>query len=897
MRLYRWLLRRSAPSLDREYGLAMEETFARRLADARRRGTLRVIYIWARELGGLVALHLNERQWKAGRMETALREIHHAIRRLRQAPAFTVAAVLTLALAIGANAAIFAVVERVVLRPLPYPDSDRLIEVSHGALKLNQPSGFGTTPGLYFHYLDRARAIESIAIYQSVDQTITGNGDSERIRVTRVTTSLVNVMAVQPVAGRWFLDDEGARGARSLAVLSHALWTRRFGRDERIIGSRITLEGEPVDVIGVMPPAFAFPDARVDVWRPLTLNRADGFGLWSYNGVARLREGVSYEDARSELNGLAADVGKAYPHDQMAVGNAETQLVFAGRTLKETILGGISKPLWVVLASVGLVLLVACANVANLFLVRSEARQRDIAVRRALGAGPSGIARYFFTESVLLATLGGVAGIGLAWAAIRLVVRFGPATLPRIAEIQLDGIVAIYTAALTLLTAIAFGAMPLTRGQHLNVMLQEGGRTNTVAPSRHRMRHGLMAAQVALALVLLVASGLMIRSFANIRAIDPGFDAASALAFNIGLPDRDYPNAETDVAAHHAIIERLAALPGASSVSASSCLPFDGGCWGNTIRIQDRPVPPGSMPPLSLFRVVASGYFHTMGMRLLKGRVIDRADIDRKTPVVVVNDTFARRIFPNDDPIGHRVAHNRPPDKSGVPQPPVWFEIIGVVADTPVRAVGPGELSLPQLYMPLSLARGPDSSTTDRLTPPAFAMSYVMRTATPPLALLPAARQAVATFDRNLAIAQPRTLQGILDRASAQMAFTMVLLAIAAAVALLLGVIGIYGVMSYIVSQRTSEIGVRLALGANPAGVAGAIVRQGGLVAVAGLTIGVAAALAGGHAIESLLYGVSPRDPIVFVATTLALLVVALVACWLPARRASKLSPVEALRC
>jgi predicted permease len=650
-----------------------------------------------------------------------------------------------------------------------------------------------------------------------------------------------------------------------------------------------------MEIIGVMPASFAFPDARVEVWVNEQVTPADGFGFWGYSGIARMRPDLTIEDARRELTSVAADVGNAYPEDPRASGNVETGLRFVGRTLREATLGGIARPLWVLLASVGLVLLVACANVANLFLVRCEARQREIAVRRALGAGGSAIARFFFAESVLLAMLGGAAGLGLAWGALRMVVRFGPANLPRLTEIQLDPIAVAYTCVLSGITALAFGFIPLLRLPRIAVSLQEAGRGNTASRSRHYVRHLLMSAQIAFALVLLVASGLMVRSLDNLRAVDPGFNAASALTFNVGLPPNEYQTIDAGVAAHHAILERLSGLPGVAMASVSTCLPFAGGCSGNTVRVEGRILPRGTIPPISVFRAVAGGYFETMGMRILKGRSLTRADVDRKEPVAVISETFAQRLFPNEDPVGKRVASNRPPPAGGGLPSLEWLQIVGVVGDTPVFTLGESS-KLAQLYMPLSLGNGPDAAP-DRIAPIVSTISYVVRTHTPPLAVLPSARQAIRAFDANLAIAQPRTLQDMLDRASAQMAFTMTMLAIAAAMALLLAVVGIYGVMSYIVSQRTSEIGVRLALGADPAGVASAIVRQGGMVALAGLAIGVAAALAGSRAIESLLYGVSARDPVVFIATTLALLVVALVACWLPARRASRLSPVDALRC
>ena len=822
-------------------------------------------------------------------------EIRHAARRLARGPAFTVTAVLTLALGIGANASIFAVVQRVVLNPLPYPDSDQLIELDHGSHKLSMRAGLGLTAGLYFHYAERARTLESVAIYRADDLTLTGNGDPERVRCAHATPTLAAVLRTPPAIGRWFTDEDGRPGASPVAVLSHALWTRRYEASPGILGRPVMLSGVATEIVGVMPASYAFPDARVEVWIAEPLARSMGFGLWNYTGVARLRGGATLADARTELNGLIADVRNAYPGDQLALGNVDTGLFFSGQTLKDATLGSVARGLWILLASVVVVLLVACANVANLFLVRSDARLREVAVRRALGASAGSIARYFLAESVLLSIAGGAIGMLLAWVAVRLLVAYGPATLPRLHEIRLDGVAIAFTCALSLAAALGFGAIPLWRGAGRVDALPEMGRSNTASRSRHRARHLLMAAQIAMALVLLVSSGLMIRSVQKLRALDPGFDAASALAFSIGLPDRQYPTRDAAVAAHHAILDRLAALPGVTAATASTCLPLTGGCSGNTVRIEGRPIPPGTVPPIAMFRAVAGGYLEAMGMRLVRGRGITRTDIDRFEPVVVVNQSFATQVFPGQDPIGRRVASNRPPARPGAGPELTWLTIVGVVANTALRT--PAEPNpLPQIFMPLSIAGGPGIPKSSLIGPDIAVMSYVVRSRTPPLGLLASVRRAVDGVDRDLALAQVRTLQDMLDRASAQMAFTMALLAIAGVITMLLGVVGIYGVMSYIVSQRTGEIGVRLALGAEPRTIAALIVRQGGLVSLAGVVVGLATAFAGSRVIESLLYGISPRDPGVFAGTAVILLGVALFACWLPARRAAHLSPLEALR-
>jgi putative ABC transport system permease protein len=830
----------------------------------------------------------------ATELESACRELVFAARRLMKSPAFSLTTVLTLSFAIGANIAIFAVLDGVVLEPLPYPDSDRIIVLDHGSQRLNFPSNLGLTQGLYYDYAERARTLNGIALYRVEDMTLTGDGEPERIRVARATPSLLSVLRVSPVRGRWFTEQEGVPGTRQLAVLSHAIWTRRYGGDAGIIGRPVMLGGSPAEVIGVMPASFAFPDEHVDAYTAVQIARATGFGLWSYQAVARLRDGATVADTRAELNGLIHDLPQAFPGDVGAAGSGDAIKLFSvATTLKEATIGNVARSLWILLASVGVVLLIACANVANLFLVRSEARQREVAVRLALGAGRLGIARYFSSESVLLSMAGGAIGLVLAWGAVRLLVGFGPASLPRLNEVRLNMVVLPFTLALSLLAALVFSAIPLWRGIPLARSLHESGRSITATRSRYRARHLLMAAQVALALVLLVSSGLLIRSFQKLRALDPGFNGDSALTFSLGLPDRNYPTRASAVAAHRALLERLSALPGVTAVSASTCLPLSNGCFGNTLLVEGRVYPTGTVPPVAVFRAVAGNYFEAMGIRVLRGRGIDRGDVERQEPVVVVNQALAERFFPNHDAIGERVATNHPPPRNGVAPQMTWLTIVGIVSNTPTRALAEANPWL-QLYMPMSIAGGPD--TPPLVGPSVLSMSYVLRATTPPLGLMAAVRRAIDAVDPKLAIAQVRTLEDILRGASAQMAFTMVLIAIAAAVALLLGLVGIFGVMSYIVTQRTGEIGVRLALGAEPRGVARMVVRQGGLVALAGIAIGLVAALAGSRVIESLLYGVSPRDPGVFVATTVLLLWVALVACWLPARRAARLSPVEALR-
>jgi putative ABC transport system permease protein len=883
LRFWRWR-RAEDDDLDRELQVHLELATEERLEA----GTpLREAQLAAHKKFGSVALTKEElRDMRAGAILDRLgRELRHAARRLLRSPAFALATVLTLALAIAANVAIFTLVQRVILNPLPYGDPGRLLALNNGAPVRSVSSGINLSLQLYYQYLDRARTLDGLALYRVDERTLTGAGVPERVRVARTTPSLAPVLRVNPEQGRWFAEEEGAPGVSPVAAISHGFWTRRYGNDPNVIGRTLVLDGTSTTVIGVMRPSFAFPDPRVDIWIPDPMSRTMAAspavaGVFDYSAIARLRQGATLADARAELTRLTHDLAPISP------GNGYDQMISTATTLIDAMVGRVAHTLWFLLAAVGLVLIVACANVANLFMVRSDAKQREVAVRRALGAGSGGIAGYFFAESAWLALAGGALGLALAWAAVHLVVAFGPSSLPRLHEVRIDDVTIAFTVALSLATATACGAIPLLRLGPLSVSLRESARSHTLSRTRHRARHVLMSGQVALALVLLVSSGLMLRSFQKLRAIDPGFDARSALTFRVGLPPADYPDRERMVVAYRAILDRLSQLPGVTSVSAATCLPLStDGCFGGPLFVEGRVLPPGAQPPLVRYGAVAGGFFETTGTRVVRGRSIDRRDVDRREAVAVVDETLVKIAFPNQDPIGQRIRMGNPSFASAFG----WLTIVGVVGNTPTRALAE-PTPVPKMYMPLIGAR------IMNIVPPLGAMSYVLRSTVPPQNLTAAARRAVTKVDPKLAIAQVVTLQDILDLASAQMAFTMVLLAIAAAVALLLGVVGIYGAMSYIVSQRTGEIGIRLALGAVPGSVARMIVRQGGLVALAGITVGLGSAFAGSRLIQSLLYGVSPRDPGVFAGTTVLLIAVVLLACWLPARRAARLSPLDALR-
>jgi predicted permease len=812
-------------------------------------------------------------------LEQAGRELRHAFARLRRSPGFTFAAVLSLALAIGANVTVFTVVERVVLNPLPYPDSRRLVMLDFSMPSRNIAAGFNSmTTRQYFHYSARSRTLSALAVYRTEDRTITGQGTPERIRVARTTPSLAAVLRVAPEAGGWLPNDK-ARDAAPAAVLSHGLWNRRYGADPGVVGRSVVLNGVATTIVGVMPASFAFPDARVDAWVSESFPATIGDDSYSFTGVARLKDGITLDAVRAEVNRLSNEL------DVVAPGNGYKFIFSTALPLHEFTVGPISSALWILLASSAVVLLVACANIANLFLVRSEVRQREIAVRRALGAGTAGVAGYFLAESALLSTAGGLLGLLGAWYGAQLLVAFGPEGLPRLQEVHLAPIHAVFTLGLTALAGLTFGLVPLVRIGLTQQPLHDSSRGTTISRRSRRTRQFLMAGQVALALVLLVASGLLFRSFVRLRAVDPGFNPASALTFQIGLPRSDYADRERIVRTHQAILDRLSHMPGVTSASAVNCVPLSGRgfCGGAPLFKEGERVLPGgdAIRPIIAIRPVAASFFEAMGMPLVLGRSITQTDIDTSDPVAVVNDTLARLAFPGENPLGKRIRLG-PHVRANL-----WFTIVGVVKTTPTFALGETRPA-PKMYVPMFATRD--------VWPAVDTMTFVVRTSVPPIELAAAARAAARTVDPNLALAEMRTLQDLVDAAAAPRAFTMVLIVIAASAALLLGVVGIYGVMSYNVSQRTKEIGVRLALGAEPATVMSMVVRQGGTVVFGGIAAGLATSFAGGRLISSLLYNVAPHDPAVFAVTTALLLAVALVACWLPARRAASVDPLVALR-
>jgi putative ABC transport system permease protein len=900
-RLHRVLLRLHPRAFREDFGPAVEEMLAERAAEARRRGRVGRARFWVREAAGLATSLASERvgaggfpaganrgrrtrPW-GGVMDTWKRELRHAVRRLLRSPSFSLAGMVTLGLAIGANAAIFTVVDRVVISPLPYPESDRIVYLDHGARGLDYESGLGTTSGLHWQYAHRARTVRDVSLYQSGQRwTATWPDGPVTVQVARTTPSFVQTLGVMPTIGRWFTEEEGrpASGRERVVVLSHGLWQRRFGGSAAVLGEVVPMYGVPYEIVGVMPRGFAFPSPDVEAWVPFTLDETSvQVGGFNYGGIARMENGVALEQVRAELDALIARVSRDFPGDETALPMIEQAGTFSVAVpLKEWVVGSTAGTLWILLGAVGVVLLVACANVANLFLVRAESRQREVAVREALGAGRRAIAGFYFAETLVLAAAGGALGFVLALGGVRLLVAFGPANLPRLHEVRIDAPAILFTLLVSVAAALALAAAPLLRRRGGPARtLHESGRGNTATGGRLRVRSVLMGAQIALALVLLVASGLLMKSFQRMRAVDPGYDPASTLLVRIGLFSETYPMPEDAARFHAQVLERVRAMPGVIDAAVTTCPPLSSYCHGDPVSLPGKPWDAGDMPPIASFRRVGEDYFRTMGIRLVRGRLLDERDQQVRTRAIVIDERMAELYFPGEDPIGKQVLVY---EEGSDP-----YEVVGIVNH--VLTWGVRAIDEPaQIYFPL----------VSHTVAPAnirFA-AYVVRTGERPLELVPALRAAIADLDRTVPLAEVTTLDRMLADDRAPTAFTMTLIGLASVVALVLGLVGIYGVISYVVAQRSAEIGVRLALGALPGDVVRLIVRQGGAVAGVGLAVGLVAAVSGSSLIDSLLFGVSPTDVPTYALVTGTLLVVSLLACWLPARRAAHQDPLAALR-
>jgi putative ABC transport system permease protein len=806
---------------------------------------------------------------------------------LLKKPGFTLIAVLTLALGIGANTAIFSVVNGVLLRPLPYDESDRLVMLSeHG-------TNFGEMSISYPNFSDwrsQNRVFEHIGVFNRGSYNLTGSGEPERLLAGQASADLFSALRVKAAIGRLFTNDEDKPGASRVVVLSYGLWQRRFAGDPKLINQMIRLDDEGYTVIGVMPQGFSFP-RRVEIWMPV--GQLSGSESWKQRGnhpglygVARLKTGFTIEQARADLNNVAANLQKQYPDS-----NSGHSVIII--PLLENYVSDVRTALWVLLGAVGFVLLIACANVGSLMLARTAARQKEIAVRAALGASRLRVIRQLLTENLLLAGLGGALGLLLAQWGVGLILGAGGDSIPRRQDISLDYRVLVFTAAVSILTGIIFGLAPaiLASRPDLQEMLKDTARGTT--GGRHWIRNGLVIAQMALTLVLLTGAGLLIRSFWELQKVNPGFAYDHLLSFNISLPERKYPELQQQINFFQQVTDNLRRLPGVQSVGMASGLPLGNNGWQTSFMIEGGPVPSHGQMPSMEAALADINYFRTMRIPLLRGRWFNEHDNRSHVTAeslkglnelqrfyaglhsIIIDEAFANRYWPNEDAVGKRV-------RLGTEKDDPVLTIVGVVGRVMMEGLRNNSDRV-QGYFPF-------------LETPSNGMTIVVRAQLEPEQLMAAAREQVKAVDSGQPIYEIRTLEQIHSRSVAPERFNLILLTVFAGIALVLAVVGIYGVMSYSVTQRTSEIGIRMALGAQSRHVLTLVVKQGMALALAGVSLGLVASFALTRLMENLLFGVKPTDAATFASIPLLLTAIALLACLVPARRAMKVDPMVALR-
>lgn len=826
-------------------------------------------------------------------MTAFTREVGLVTRRLFRHKAFTVIAITTLAIGIGANTAIFSLVNGILLKPLPFDEPERLVGVWHTAPGL----GFedvNQSPALHFTYLDEGRSFSEIGMWDNGSASVTGLDEPEEVEIMRVTEGTFRALRLQPVMGRRFSPEDDSPGTPLTVILSHDYWQTRFGGDPEILGKTLTVSGLPREIIGVMPSSTRFLQFDPAFFLPFRFDRAQVFlGNFSYQALARLKPGVSIEQADADVARMIPMSLEKFPGGMTQEILDQAQFGPNLRPLKADVVGDVGQVLWVLLGTVGMVLLIACANVANLFLVRAEGREKEMAVRTAMGANQPRIIREFLKESILLGAMGGVCGVALAYGGMELLRALGPARLPRLADVSLDVNVLLFTLVISILSGAFFGMFPVLkyRRGRMSTALKEGGRGGSVGREKNRARNALVLAQVTLALLLLVGSGLMIRSFQALRNVDPGFRSPEeVLLVRLSIPTAEVEGAEEVARTHQLLAQRLEEIPGVSSVGASSSVTMDGWDSNDPVYVEDLPLPDGQLPPIRRFKWVGGGYLESMQIPLVAGRALDWNDSFELRPVAMVTENFAREYWDSPaEAIGKRIT-------TGMEAAGMWQEIVGVVGN--VRDDGLDRDPTAVIYWPALYRNlweglpGVDAGVMVQRS-----MNYAIRSPRVGSAeFMTEVRDAIWAVNPNLPLAGVRTLDDLLTRSMARTSFSLVMLGIAAAVALILGAIGIYGVISYVVSQRTRELGVRMALGAESGTVKGMVLKQGMLLTGGGLGLGLVAALGVTRLMEALLYGVDPVDPLTFGLVTLCLAAVALVACYVPAHRAAKVDPVVAIR-
>lgn len=794
-----------------------------------------------------------------------LNDLKYAIRMMLKHRVFTCVAVLALGLGIGANTAIFSVINAVVLRPLPYGDPEQLVTVLHDGAKPMAPAN-------YFDFAAQSQSFANIAAAQWWEPNLMGRDQPEHLRGLQLTAQMFQVLGVSPILGRTFNPDEDQPGRERVVVLSHRLWQRRFGGDSSVVGQQVTFDGESFTIIGVMPADFQFAPfwaTRAELWSPLNLAaRANNRGGQSLRVFARLKPGVTRAMAQAEVATIFRRLEEEHPETNKGLG-------IAVQSLHEQVVGKTRPALMILFGAVSFVLLIACANVANLMLARATSRRKEIALRTALGASSTRIARQLLTESVVIALIGGAFGLLLSIAGMRALLALGPGSLPRLQTIGLDLPTLGFTFGVSVITGLVFGLAPVlqTRRWNWQESLKDATRGSSAGRSRVNARRLLVVAEVALALMLLVGGGLMVRSFARLRAVDPGFNPDNLLTMTISLTGSAHSTGKKRVAFFNELLQRVDSLPGVQSASAINHLPLGGDVWTVPFLIEGRPAPAPGEKQGGVYRIIRPDYFRTMGATLLKGRDFTAHDSDTSTPVVIINEPFAKRHWPNEDPLGKRI---RVADEA------TEREIVGVVKALK-QDQWTAEPNL-EMYLPHFQAAGPG------------ALSLVVRSSGDPVALVGSIENQVWSIDKNLPVAEVRTMQEVISGSIEQHRFNLFLLGLFATVALTLAVVGIYGVMSESVNARTHEIGIRMALGARATDVLRMVVGQGMTLALIGIAIGLFGALWLTQFMTTLLFEVSPTDSATFLVIPLIVAVVVLCACLIPARRATKVDPLIALR-
>ncbi|HEY0552636.1 MAG TPA: ABC transporter permease [Thermoanaerobaculia bacterium] len=812
-------------------------------------------------------------------------QLRHAVRRLWNSPELSLLCLLTLAVGIGSVVTVFSVVNGVLLDPLPYPESARLVGLWHMAPGLNLRS-MPQSQGTYLLYSQQGHGLADMAIYRELAVNLTGGETPERVRGVETTPSLFRLLGVAPGLGRGLTPEEGHPGAPAVVVLSDQLWRRSFGADPGILGKTVRINGVGREVVGVMPPGFDFPRPRIELWVPLAVDplRAP-LGDLTYTGVGRLVPGVSIAQAQSDLNRALVGLERRFPGDDAAPVLSKAGLAAVVHPLRDDIVGDFGKALWILLGAVGFVLLIACANVANLLIIRGEGRRREMAIQTSLGATRSFLIGGGLAESLLLALAAGAVGLLLAFGGLHLLRVLGPAELPRLEKVRLDSRVLLFTATLSLLTTGLFGLLPALRSSLIGDLATElksgGGRTATSGRSRRRARQLLVGAQIALAIILLTGSGLMLRSFLRLVSLNPGFQVRQVLTFQVALPEAQYPDDAAAARFFQQAIDRLRAVPGITAAAVTSSLPLGGSTSSTGHEIEGQPVAAGAPPPVLGVERVSAGYFQALGARLIEGRSLEPQDEERRTGAVVVNEAAAKRFWPGQSALGKRL---RPSD-SGLPLGS-WYNVVGVAGDIRNRRL----TDEPEPLVYYSLLGKTAGAWVPRQ------MSFVLRTGLKPESMATLARREIWAIDPNLPLSNISTMETLLQKDQARLSFSVWMFLIAAAVAMILGAVGIYGFISYLVTQRAPEIGVRMAIGAERRSILWMILRESLGIFLVGLAIGIAGALGMTRWLESFLFEVSPFDPLTFALVPLLLLAVVLLASYLPAERATRIDPLEALQ-